>query len=209
MLIQKNELLDQLKSLYEKYEGTMGAINLFGIGDDSDQDQDIWNDWLGLNIGEDIWIWKGTTNPGKDATMHKEGGAAHFATGFHPKIWCLDTHAPSNPSFAHEALCQRINRGCGAIRYWRDINKTFKFDESVNKYETSKECYMNFHRASKLQDVKVIGNYSEGCQVSNHAADLEDILKKIKAVPEFAKNPKGYLFSYLLTSIDEWEELEV
>lgn len=204
MLIQRNDLLDQLQNLYLQYSGTMGAVNLFGISDDTNQDQDIWNDWLGLNIDENIWLWKGTTNPGKDATLNIKGGAAHFALGYHSKIWCFDMHAPAISSFTHEALCQRPLRGCGSIKYWRDINKTYKFDPIINKMEQSKETYMNFHRASKTGEAKTILNFSAGCQVSLNAKDFETVLEMIKKVPEVSKNIKGYLFSYLLTSIDEW-----
>jgi len=208
MLIQKNELLEELTALYAKAGAEMGRINIFGIQDESGQENDIWNDWLGINIDSDVWVWKGTTNPGRK-TQEKASGAGHMAYGFHNKIWCIDIHAPSIKNWAHEALCQRPAHGCGAIKYWRDVNKHFIFDPETDKIESSKECYMNFHRASKAQDVTTIGTYSEGCQVTLHAADLEEVLEKIKAVDEVAVDPKGYLFSYLLTNISEWSNFSI
>ena len=209
MLIQKNELLDQLKGFYEKYNGRMEDVNIFGIQDESNQDKDVWNDWIGLNIGFEIYLWKGTTNPGKHAMITHPDGAGHMAYGFHDHIWCFDKHAPAIPNWTHEALCQRSTRGCGAIKYWRDVNKHYVFDPAIDKIESSKECYMNFHRASKVQDVAVIGTYSEGCTVTLHAKDFEDVLTKIKLVPSVAKDIKGFLANYLLTNIKDWTDLNI
>lgn len=206
MIYQKNELLPQLVSLYEKYNGTMSDINIFGIQDESDQDKDFWNDLLGLNIGSNIWLWKGTTNPGKLAVDH-EGGAAHVCYGFHKDIWIKDFHAPNNPSFRHEALCQRGWLGTKPITIWRDVDKNFIQNEHDPIMSGVDYC-INFHRASLVRDVPVIGDYSAGCQVTQHAQDFINILSIIKETDIFKNNPK-YLFSYLLTNKKDWVGLNL
>lgn len=204
MLIQRNDLLEQLKTHYSTYNGIMKEINIFGIQDESDQDKDVWNDWLGLNIGEDVWLWVGTTNPGKNALNHG-GGAAHVCYGFHDSIWIKDFHAPNNPSFKHEALCQRSWLGTKAITIWRDIDKNFVQSEH-DPVQSGVDFCINFHRASVQKDVPVIGDFSAGCQVTQHAQDFIDVMNKIKQTEAFKNNPK-YLFSYLLTPIIIWTDL--
>ena len=209
MLILRNDLLDQLKALYTKYNGVMGPVNLFGIEDETDQKEDVFNDWLGLNIGTQVWIWKGTCNPGIKAMQDHPDGAGHMAFGFQKDIWCFDVHAPNIPSWSHRALCQRPARGTGVIKFWRDKNKHFIYDPDTDKIEESKECYMNFHRASAAQDVSTIGVYSAGCQVSQNVTDFTTILTQIETVPEVRTNIQKYLFSYLLTNKTEWNELNI
>jgi len=206
MIIQRNDLINQLKNFYKIFHGKIKEINLFGIQDETNQDKDIWNDWLGLNIDKNIWIWKGTTNPGKNSLNH-EGGAAHVCYGFHEDIWIKDIHAPNNPTFSHEALCQRGWLGTKPISIWRDIDKNFIKNEH-DPIQSGIDFCINFHRASLQKDVTIIGDFGAGCQVTQHAQDFIDIINLIKQTDVFKNNPK-YLFSYLLTNKNDWFDLNL
>ena len=212
---KRNDLIDQLIAQYAAYGATMGPVNIFGIQDESGQKDDVFNDWRGVHVKTtgDIFLCKATTNPGRHTTETAPGGAGHMAYGFQDQVWVIDTHSPSNPSFAHEGLCQRPLRGCGAIRYWRDVDREYVYKDKY-PIESSKEVYMNFHRASVQQNTPKIGDYSAGCQVAQNHADHEQQISIIKSVPEviltrqLTKDGRTiwtYLFSYLLTSMEDWQ----
>lgn len=202
MLTKRNDLYEQLMAQYVKYGVTKTKeINIFGILNEEYQDKDEWNDYLGIMIGSDVYIWKGTCNPGKKATQESEKGAAHLVYGYQEDIWVIDTHAANNPSFAHKALCSRQEAGCKPTTVWRDINKDY--DKDNTDPIVSGFFGVNFHRASKIKDVDTIGSYSAGCQVTQHCADFEEILAMIEKQDCVKKNNK-YKFSYLLTNIKDW-----
>jgi hypothetical protein len=211
---QRNDLIPTLEALYAQNGcDDPGPIALFGGQDEGMQEADVFNDVRGiwLRDAKKVYLCVATTNPGRHATEKKEGGAGHMAYGYHEKIWVFDTHAPSNPSFAHEGLCQRPLRGCGEIKFWRDVDREYVYKDKY-PIESSNAVYMNWHRASFRMDVQVIGDYGEGCQVAQNHSDHEQQDMLIKAVPEVLAtrrlDAKGitwfdYKFSYLLVRKEE------
>lgn len=200
MIIKRNDLLPKIQDLYKKNNVAMKEINIGGIGDDTCQNKDIFNDYFWLNIGQNLWFWKGTTNPGKHTTEVKEGGGAHLCYMYHEAIWALDIHAANNPSFKHEALCQREEKGCKPVKIWRDVNRDYT-QEATDLVQTG-FFGINFHRASAIKVVEAIGDYSAGCQVSQDVKDFNFVLNTIKEKMTGMKNIK-YLFDYLLVKKEE------
>lgn len=221
-MIQRNDLYPQMMAKLEAVGMQNEPVKLIGIRDESNQAGDVLNDYF-LNCFDDknVFLSLGTTDPGIHAYASHPEGAAHMCLGPHKKIWVIGTHAKSNPSFAHEALCSRSDRGCEPIKYWRDRNKDFIYSTG-DDIQADPNAGINMHRASKISDVKTIGLYSEGCQVRVHAPDHEEMMAAIKKVPAVAathfigtnqrrfwqeepgKDYWSYLFSYLLTPLSDW-----
>jgi hypothetical protein len=209
---QRNDLLPQIKAMHEKYNHPYGPINLGGMQNERDQERDVINDILYLNIGDDVYLMDGTTNPGINAQRRHPEGVSHMCYGSHLKIWVIDTHAENIPSFAHEALCQRPARGCGPIWLWKDIHHNFTRADDCPTI-ASLDCCANWHRMSARNDVPIIGDYSDMCQVKRNIQDHLIAMELIKSVPEVAtthfighdgKDHWSFLFDYLLTNVEEW-----
>lgn len=203
-MIQRNDLLPQI---LEKFPKDI-PVKLFHIRNESNQDKDVWNDWLGfVDSQNNVWLSVGTTDPGIHSyVVHKEG-AAHMCLGFHENIWVIDIHAANNKLFAHEALCSRPARGCKGVKYYRDANKNYIYDSSDIILDNF--VGINCHRASAIKNTQLIGLYSEGCQVRQNVKDhvfFMKELKKFKVVQDSLRNGiYTYRFSCLLTSINDWK----
>ena len=221
-MIQRNDLYPQLMEKFEAVGMQNEPVKLIGIRDEAGQKDDVINDYLiHCTDGENVFVSLGTTDPGIHALVSHPEGPAHMCLGLHEKIWVIGTHAKSIPSFAHEALCSRPDRGCKPIRYWRDRNKDFIYSTG-DDIQADPNAGINMHRASKISDIKQIGLYFEGCQGRIHAADHEAMMDTIKKVPAVAathfigtnqrrfwqEEPGAdywsFLFSYLLTLRSEW-----
>ena len=201
MIVDRTDLIQNLKNVYVKYNAPIKEINVFGIRDESNQSDDLFNDWLGIMTSDKVYIWKGTTDPGINS-LNKSGGAAHLCPGYQPDIWVIDTHAKTNPLFAHKALCSRPNLGCLPTKIWRDANKTTHKDEQ----EKGQSGYfgMNFHRASAVRLEQKIGLYSEGCQVTQDKKDFDFCMNLILNSQTYLTNNKA-TFSYMLILSGELE----
>ena len=209
---RRDDLLPQLLALEKKYNVPELTILPFGIANDSEQSKDVWNDFLGLRIGNAVFLADGTTNPGRNAHTRHPEGPAHMCIGYHHNIWVIDYHCPQNPAFSHLALCQRAKRGCGPIKFWRDVHHNYTYSPDcplINSYD----CCMNWHRASAIKEVLYIGDYSDGCQVKRNIKDHEAMMSMILEHPEVdatkyidadGKPQWNYFFSYLLTEWKEW-----
>jgi hypothetical protein len=195
MIIKNPELFMKLRSYYITNNLPFSEINIFGIRYEQNQKNDIWNDILGIWTYNNCYCWDGTTDPGKHATETKDIGAAHLCLGFHKEIWQIGIHKKSNPNFAHTALVQTGNK----VKIWRDKNKNY-----INDDNFADEDYfgINFHRASKYQDVLTIGNYSAGCQVTRNIKDFEFAITLITNTQQY-KNNNNFKFSYMLFDYKE------
>jgi hypothetical protein len=180
--------IQELKNQYARHGAIWLPVNLFGIRHEENQKLDIFNDFLGIATDTEIHIVDGTTDPGRDATEHKAGGAAHLCLGFHKDIWAIDIHAANNPIFAHKAFCQRPALGTKPCKIFRDVNKDGDFDAG----EPVQEGYfgINQHRAS-IHGSQHIGAYGAGCQVHQQPGTLSLFL-------EIAEKSGMKLFSYML-----------
>ena len=218
-MIQRNDLLPQLLAKFKAAGAENEKIKLVGFRNPALMGKDCFgtvdgvldgkDDILGFCVdNENFFLSVGTTRPGLHAYQTQPSGAGYMALGFHKNIWVIDIHAANNPSFAHEALCQRYWRGCQAIAFWRDPKKEFK--QGSNPIQYSKECCMNMHRASVQSDLDNIGLYGEGCQVRNNHIDHETMMNMIKNTEvvkgtyNVGKKEFGYVFSYLLTETTDW-----
>jgi len=190
MIVKRPELLSKLRMAYDARNFQIDEVNIFGIRFPEAQDQDIWNDILGIWTDHNIYCWQGTTDPGRHATENKEGGAAHLCLGYHKDIWQIGIHGASIPAFAHPALVQTGN----VCRIWRDVNKDY--EDNDNKIETG-YFGINFHRASKINNVETIGFYGAGCQVTQDIQDFEFVLNLLLNTAKFKMNKKC-CFSYTL-----------
>ena len=150
-----------IKNLYLQNGIQPTTFNAFGIRNREKQGEDIWNDWIGFftEKQDEIYIFKGTTDPGIYWTTHPETpeGVAHLCLGYQKDIWVIDKHRGM-----YTALCNRWN--CNPTRIWRDVNKDTSFNASIDKIESVK-IGLNCHRADMLAILKYIGKYSAGCQV--------------------------------------------
>ena len=119
----------KLKSIYARYGIPWEDINIFGIRDESNMKQDVWNDIIGAIIDEDdnrpqmFLAAPATTDPGVYWTDNKnrakagwEAGCAHLCLGFHKNAYVVGLH------HGDEALCQYG----AAVTIWRDLNGDFK-----------------------------------------------------------------------------------
>jgi len=195
-MIEKHPELEAiLKSKYSSLNIPLDEINIFGIRYDMNQEDDVWNDKLGIMTANNIYLWIGTTDPGKKATKTSEKGAAHLCLGYHKNIWQVGIHGTHNPNFAHNALVQTGNK----VKIWRDKNKDFK--ENDGFYD---EGYfgINFHRASKVENVLYIGPFSAGCQVTQDVKDFEFAMNLIMNSEKYKNNNKC-CFSYMLFDYTE------
>ena len=221
-MVLRNDLFDQMMQKLESAGMQNEPVKLIGIRDESGQADDIINDvFLHCTDGKNVFMSRGTTDPGVHAMAAHPEGAAHMCLGVHRNIWVIDTHARSVPSFAHEALCSRSDRGCQPVKYFRDRNRNFIYD-SGDDIKANPDAGINMHRMSAVQELKQIGPYSEGCQCRVNSLDHVALLCDIKLVPEVAathfigtdkkrfwgetagKDYWSYRFSYLLTSKADW-----
>jgi hypothetical protein len=205
---KRNDLLPIILEKFEEIgiEAKNEPVKIFHIRDESMQRYDVWNDKLCfIDNSNNVWISKGTTDPGSNSYHRHPEGSAHICLGWHRKVWVIDIHARSNKLFAHEALCNRPERGCRSISYFRDQNKNRIFDSSDIKLYNF--VGLNCHRASAIKDAAYIGDYSDGCQVRLNIGDhlfFMSKLKEFQCVRDSLKNEKyGYLFSFLLIDIKD------
>jgi hypothetical protein len=172
-------------------------ITLIGIRDSKDQDKDVINDYLGFWTKKELFLVKGTTEPGvywvKNKEERNKKGTFHLLEGFHEKIWSIGTHK------GYEALVNDY-RYCKKTSGWRDANYNFTRDDKdilVSGY-----FGINFHRAHPIAIVDRIGKYSGGCQVIQDAKNFKYILDKFKETNMFKKN-KHCTVNYQLFTIND------
>jgi len=187
---------EYLKSLYQQYGATWNEVNIFGIRNEADQDKDIFNDYIGLALNNQIYLYKGTCDPGKYWTeqggcCEDKAGVAHMCLGFHSKIWQVGIHLPNNPNVAHEALIQTGN----TVKIWRDKNKDYDQDGS----DLVQEGWfgINCHRSNANGVTLNIGLWSAGCQVFSGPSNFLTFMNMIKNSNSYLQNNK-YCFSYFL-----------
>jgi hypothetical protein len=190
-----------IRSLYKQYGAIWDEINIFGIRNEAGQNQDIFNDYIGLAIDGRVYIYKGTCDPGKYWTeqggcCEDKQGVAHLCLGFHSKIWQVGVHLPNNPNVAHEALIQTGN----VVKIWRDENKDYDQDPT----ETVQVGYfgINCHRSNASGATPSIGLWSAGCQVFSGPQNFLTFMDIIKNSSSYIKNNK-YCFSYFLFDIKQ------
>jgi hypothetical protein len=172
-------------------------ITLIGIRDSKDQEKDVINDYLGFITEKELFLCKGTTEPGvywvKNKVERNKKGTFHLLEGFHEKIWSIGTHK------GYEALTNQYPQ-CKPTKGWRDANYDFTRD---NKDIIVCDYFgINFHRMHPVSIVDKIGKYSAGCQVVQNAKDLAYVLTNIKNSLAYKKDKKA-TFNYMLFTVDQ------
>lgn len=181
------QILRAIESVGGKIDRTPGYVNIVGIR--NLQNPNTWNDTCvyfrfsengGIEIRE---ILEFTTDPGIDNLVKPVNplGCAILQRGWHEKIWQIGLHRGK-----YEALRQAT-----PVAVHRDNNKDRKHDlmgKDVGMFG------INFHRASELKDVPVVGVYSAGCQV---VRKINDFSKFMQWINQAKKSGQKY-FSYAL-----------
>jgi hypothetical protein len=190
--IENKKFIDWLKQYNNKpLPEWDDYVNIIGIRNDLDQDLDVFNDVILLQMGEDIYSFKGTTDPGKYWTGNatKEwgvAGVAHLLEGWYPKTYCLGNH------MGEKALVQY-----GApVTVWRDVDKDYIYDPEVDTVQTG---YFGINIHYTKYGPEFIGRWSAGCQVIQHREDWEMFINSVIASGE-------KWFNYLLLNIKEIPE---
>jgi hypothetical protein len=172
-------------------------ITLIGIRDSKDQEKDVINDYLGFWTKTELFLCKGTTEPGvfwvKDKAERNKQGTFHLLEGFHEKIWSIGIHK------GYEALTNQYPQ-CKPTKGWRDVN--YDFTRDAKDVVVCDYFGINFHRMHPISIVDKIGKYSAGCQVVQDAKDLAYVLTNIKNTKAYKKDKKA-TFNYMLFKIDE------
>lgn len=189
----RNDLLPQVRQLFETSNASFKEINIFGIRNMLDPELDEFNDFIGLITEKELRIYEGTTDPGQywvKNPITSEGitGAAHLCEGYHHNCWIVGVHMP-NTNFAHEGLIQ-----WGApVHIWRDTDG----DNKYSAWEPKTEGWygINLH-STKTDSATKIYNYSAGCQVIKNYTDHLEFMELIKSSIRYRQNPQccwGYL----------------
>lgn len=193
-MIQKNDLLSMVREAYLKRGIPWDEINIFGIRNEENQPEDIFNDFIGIATDSDLILFEATTDPGwyyteKPFTVDGITGAAHLCLGYHPDIWMVDIHMKGR-TVAHKALCQYGN----AVKIWRDIDK----DGIQDDQDIIQSGYfgINLHRAG-ITKTENIGLWSAGCQVIKSADDFKILLGTIESSTKYKRDSRSR-FSYVL-----------
>jgi hypothetical protein len=172
-------------------------ITLIGIRDSKDQDKDVINDYLGFWTKKELFLVKGTTEPGvywvKNKEERNKKGTFHLLEGFHEKIWSIGTHK------GYEALTNQYPQ-CKPTKGWRDANYNFTRDDK--DVEVCDYFGINLHRMHPVSIVDKIGKYSGGCQVVQSPKDFSYILTNIKNSLAYKKSKKA-TFNYMLFTVDQ------
>ena len=192
-----NKLKDFITNYMKDNDIPMEEITLIGIRDSKDQDKDVINDQLGFISKDELFLCKGTTEPGvywvKNKAERNKQGTFHLFAGFHPKMWSIGIHK------GYEALTNQYPQ-CKPTKGWRDAN--YNFVEDAKDVVVCDYFGINFHRMHPISIVDKIGKYSAGCQVVQNAKDLKYILTNIKNSLAYTSNKKA-TFNYMLFTIDQ------
>jgi len=176
----------------------MDEITLVGIRDSKDQDKDAINDQLGFITKTELFLCKGTTEPGvywvKDKVERNKQGTFHLNEGFHEAIWSIGIHK------GYEALTNQYPQ-CKPTKGWRDVN--YDFTKDAKDVQVCDYFGINFHRMHPISIVDKVGKYSAGCQVVQDAKNLKYILDTIKNTQMYKGTSKKTVFNYLLFTIDQ------
>lgn len=172
-------------------QGWSNKINIIGIRNDTNQDEDIFNDTILLVSGENIYSFEATTDPGKYWTDNAKkewnvAGVAHMMEGWYPNTYKIGIH------MKEEALVQYGN----AVTVWRDVDKDFDFDPEIDTVQTG---YFGINIHYTKGDPKYIGKWSAGCQVIHYREDWETFLSMVKLSGET-------WFNYLLINKNDVPE---
>ena len=123
-------------------------------------------------------------------------GTAILVPAQYRGVYKVDIHAKNNPSFAHEALCQRN----GPVQVYRDNNRDHILDHDPDSVEQG-WFGINIHQA-KSGETRYVGSYSAGCQVFKNSTEFKKFLEIIKR----SRDSLGNSFTYTLLKESDFED---
>ena len=172
-------------------------INIFGLRNIENTDKDIWNDYICVTHNEEVYVFRGTTDPGKWYTKHHKTGASHLCYGLHKKVWMVGTHGrkhPQNPALICHWRCKKA-------KMWYDTNRDGKNNDKTYGYEWAIDCH-----TSLRNDPSYIGKSSAGCQViRNHDEFFNKFMYMIMESASYKKK-KSFKFDYALLDINQLDK---
>lgn len=152
---------------------------------------DAWDDALGVLYTDEHGVrqrrqWPATTTPGIRALRERKNpaGVAVLRPGWHPGLWARGTHHPGRPD---AYPCLVTTRDAEVLR---DADRDSAVDPGPRIYTAQA---IQVHHANDTRGP--VSNWSEGCQVLVHAADLRTLLGLLD---EQAKRGHGFTLSYTL-----------
>lgn len=165
---------DFIKELYDHHCYPLHeGINPFCIRNKRWSSKDLsaidkFNDITGIVYGKDVLAFSGTTKPGKAALQKSEinpNGIFILAHGFYENCWHKGFHQGR-----YKALVQFGKKFIG----WRDNDKDGRFDLDGPIWDDV--TGLNWHTTRWDFQVQRVGNFSEGCMVTEVAQEYDKMM---------------------------------
>jgi hypothetical protein len=174
----------EVKEYYIKHGATWEDVNIFGLRNEENQDEDIFNDYLCVAFNNSIYKFEATCDPGKYWTLlggaiSNRIGVAHICYGYHKDVYIKGYHR------GKKALVQRGNK----ISIWRDKNKNYQQD--IDEQPMKGYFGVNIHGTSH-KPIR-IGKWSAGCLVIKRDFDFMEFMNLISLSKQ--KKFSLYLFN--------------
>jgi hypothetical protein len=191
-------LFDEIKVIYLQNGWDFSEdINIFGLRNNDNIEEDIFNDYICISIWGVIYAFKATTDPGKWYTKNHSTGASHMCYGLHKKIWMVGTHGRKNPQ--SPALIGHWR--CKKSKMWYDKNRDGINNDKSFGYEWAINCHTTMR-----DDPKHIGKASAGCQVlQSHEEFFKDFMPIVMSSESY-RNKKSFKFDYALLDIKQLDK---
>jgi len=189
----KVSMHDYMLMQYRKYGGSLDPSfpegpYIFGVRNEDDIRDSVWNDIIGILINGKIYCTLGTTDPSAYFTFNRMSprGCFHMKACFQKNIWRLGKHR------GYEALS---NTGSvGPVYGWQDGNNNFLYDDGE---DSSGVFAINLHHGFSTPEK--IGLHSAGCQVILGKEVFEYYLEIIKSSRKVKTiGHRDSRFSYML-----------
>jgi len=181
--------------LYLEHGAEWQKVNVFGIRDEQNMNQDLFNDFICIATTDEVHLFKGTCDPSVYWTQvggaaKDKKGVAHICYGYHKNVYREGWH------FNQYALVQRA----GKIKIWRDGNNNFRKDNS----DIIQTGYFGVNIHTTSGEPSKIGMWSAGCQVIQRKKDFAKFMQIIKVSGQ--KKFSYFLFSKNQIPQDFWRE---
>jgi len=191
MIVDSKEEIQSMYEFLDKEGYEFNECNPFGIRDYSGIEKGVYNDTIGLLCENEMYLFKGTTDPSPYYIEKKPmnaNGTAVMCSGLQHKIWMVGSHA---------------RRCIGLINGWRGRHGTKRqtVKRLDKKYRFKKKIYRgwfacNLHPAFD-NNFSYIGRNSAGCQVIANEKEFQQYMGYIMISDEYKAN-KHTLYSYYL-----------
>lgn len=172
---------DFIKSLYDEHCFPLhDGINPFAIRNNVWSSKDLFaiddfNDIIGIVYGKEVLAFSGSTKPGKSPLLRDDtnkNGVFILAHGFYENCWHKGLHKGK-----YKALVQFGNKFFG----WRDNDKDGMFDFNLQPDQNAWNDVtgLNWHTTRWDKQVQHVGDFSEGCQVTEVAKEYDQMMIEI------------------------------